>query len=63
MNPTMMPMIVKVEQEEMIRRAERQRTFNNWQTSNRSRSLKKLAFSLAASGVVVLLVVLATMAV
>jgi hypothetical protein len=56
MNPTMMRMIVKAEQDEKIRRAERQRAFNGWPARNQRGPLKKLALGLVTSGVIVLLI-------
>ena len=58
MNPIMMGMLVKAKQVEIIQEDRKQVVFHESRhSSDRSESLKKLAFSLAISGVIILLVV------
>lgn len=64
MNPIIMSMLVEAKQTEINKAAEKRRVFNeNSQAGKRSDTLQILAFSLAAMGVIVLLVVWAIAAV
>jgi hypothetical protein len=58
MNPIIMSMLVEAKQVEINRAAEKRRLFNeNSRSGDRSDTLQNLAFSLAAMGVIVFLVV------
>jgi putative SOS response-associated peptidase YedK len=58
MNPTMMHMVVRAEQDEKLQRARRHWAYDAEQASNRDGELKKAAYRLAFSGVIGVLALL-----
>ena len=63
MNPIMMGILVRTKQIEMIHEARNQKVFANGQAGDHSESLKKMVVSLATTGVIIILVVLAIWAI